>query len=115
MRALRSRERRARARSARVEPWKPLTLLRVAVNVVFGAPFLASLAFALRAPLVVAQPQRPGRPDRRPARRCCGRRSRRSACSGSARARCWRPLPGAGYAGALLIVAASALLVGIYS
>ena len=51
MRALRSRERRARARSARVEPWKPLTLLRVAVNVVFGAPFLASLAFALRAPL----------------------------------------------------------------
>ena len=26
-------------------------MLRVAVNVVFGAPFLASLAFALRAPL----------------------------------------------------------------
>jgi hypothetical protein len=51
MRALRSRERRDRARSARVEHWKPQTFLRVAVNVVFGTPFLASLAFALRAPL----------------------------------------------------------------
>ena len=51
MRALRSRERRDRARAARVEHWKPPTFLRVAVNVVFGTPFLASLAFALRAPL----------------------------------------------------------------
>ena len=114
MRALRSRERRARARSARVEPWKPQTLLRVAVNVVFGAPFLASLAFALRAPLWwrsrnVLADQIGGHPALLWA-------------TVAALGILWlgtnsvlAPVAWRRYAGALLIVVASALLVGIFS
>ncbi len=48
MGALRSREWRDRARSAVAGRWKPEALLRAAVHVVFGVPFLCSLALAVR-------------------------------------------------------------------
>ena len=51
MRTLRSREWHDRARSAGAERWKPETLLHAAIHVVFGVPFLWSLAFATRASL----------------------------------------------------------------
>lgn len=114
MRALRSRERRARAHSARRERWKAQTFLRVAVNVVFGTPFLASLAFALRAPLWwrsrnVLADQIGGQPALLWA-------------TVAALGILWlgtisvlAPVAWRRVAGALLIIAASALLVGIYS
>ena len=48
MRTLRSREWHNRVHSADPRHWKPGTVLRAAIHVVFGMPFLYSLAFAIR-------------------------------------------------------------------